>query len=139
MRKPIHRKLEVTTNHWALISGRSPTDALSFQSEGLQVIFNDTSTPWCDAVAHAHRESDEIYIVLDGAMVIAVDDELFNVAAGEVLCVPLGVVHQLVRVEVPHRSLVLRSPSVNDKIVESHSEFPEDPAICIESRIANSG
>jgi mannose-6-phosphate isomerase-like protein (cupin superfamily) len=54
-------------------------------------------------------------------MVIAVNDELFNVAAGETLCVPSGAVHQLVRVEVPHRPLVLRSPSVNDKIVESPS------------------
>ncbi|MGF6533705.1 mannose-6-phosphate isomerase-like protein (cupin superfamily) [Paraburkholderia sp. GAS206C] len=116
MRKPIHRKLEVTTSHWALISGRSPTDELSFRSEGLQVIFNDTSTPWQDAVAHAHRESDEIYIVLEGPMVIAVNAELFTVAAGEVLCVPSGTAHQLIRVEVPHRSLVLRSPSVDDKM-----------------------
>lgn len=122
MRKPIHRKLELTTNHWALISGRSPTDALSFPSDRLQVIFNDTSTPWQDSVAHAHRESDEIYIVLEGQMVVAVDGELFNVAAGEVLCVPSGTVHQLIRVEVPHRSLVLRSPSVNDKIEEAPSE-----------------
>jgi mannose-6-phosphate isomerase-like protein (cupin superfamily) len=117
MRKPIHRKLEVTTTHWALISGRNPTDALSFQSERLQVIFNETSTTWHDTVAHAHRGSDEIYIVLEGKMVTTVNDELFNVGAGEVLCVPSGAVHQLMRVEVPHRSLVLRSPSVDDKIV----------------------
>ncbi|MEQ5839515.1 cupin domain-containing protein [Paraburkholderia acidicola] len=122
MRKPVHRKLEVTTDHWALVSGRSPTDALSFPSERLQVIFNHTSTPWQDAVAHAHRESDEIYIVLEGKMVIAVDGELFDVAANEVLCVPSGTVHQLMDVEVPHRSLVLRSPSVNDKVEETPSE-----------------
>ena len=121
MRKPIHRKLEVASDHWTLISGRNPTDELSFQSERLQVIFNHTSTPWQDTVAHAHRESDEIYIVLEGLMVIAVSGELFNVAAGEVLCVPSGTVHQLMRVEVPHRSFVLRSPSVNDKIGEPSS------------------
>jgi mannose-6-phosphate isomerase-like protein (cupin superfamily) len=121
MRKPIHRKLEVASDHWTLISGRNPTDELSFQSERLQVIFNHTSTSWQDTVAHAHRESDEIYIVLEGLMVIAVSGELFNVAAGEVLCVPSGMVHQLMRVEVPHRSLVLRSPSVNDKIGEPSS------------------
>jgi mannose-6-phosphate isomerase-like protein (cupin superfamily) len=74
--------------------------------------------PWQDTAAHAHWESDEIYIVLEGQMVIAVNDGLFNVAAGEVLCVPSGTVHQLMRVGVPHRSLVLRSPSVNDKIGE---------------------
>ena len=121
MRKPIHRKLEVTKDHWTLISGRNPTDELSFPSERLQVIFNDTSTPWQDAVAHAHRESDEIYVVLEGQMAIAVCGELFNVAAGEVLCVPSGTVHQLLRVDVPHRSLVLRSPSVNDKMEEPPS------------------
>jgi mannose-6-phosphate isomerase-like protein (cupin superfamily) len=121
MRKPIHRKLEVTTNHWALISGRSPTDALSFPSERLQVIYNDTSTPWQDTVAHAHREGDEIYIVLEGCMVITVDAEIFNVTAGEVLCVPAGTQHQLIRVDVPHRSLVLRSPSVDDKMVAPSS------------------
>jgi mannose-6-phosphate isomerase-like protein (cupin superfamily) len=67
-------------------------------------------------VAHAHRESDEIYIVLEGPMVIAANAELFTVAAGEVLCVPAGTAHQVIRVEVPHRSLVLRSPSVDDKM-----------------------
>jgi mannose-6-phosphate isomerase-like protein (cupin superfamily) len=123
MRKPIHRKLEVTKDRWTLISGRSPTDELSFPSERLQVIFNHTSTPWQDAVAHAHRESDEIYVVLEGQMAIAVSGELFNVAAGEVLCVPSGAVHQLLRVDVPHRSLVLRSPSVNDKMEQPPSEM----------------
>jgi mannose-6-phosphate isomerase-like protein (cupin superfamily) len=121
MRKPIHRKLEVTKDHWTLISGRSPTDELSFPSEPLQVIFNHTSTPWQDAVAHAHRESDEIYVVLEGQMAITANGELFNVAAGEVLCVPSGTVHQLLGVEVPHRSLVLRSPSVSDKMEEPPS------------------
>ena len=70
-------------------------------------------------MAHAHRESDEIHIVLEGQALIAVNDKLFNVAAGEVLCVPSGTVHQLMRVEVPHRSLVTRSPSVNDRIEDS--------------------
>jgi mannose-6-phosphate isomerase-like protein (cupin superfamily) len=72
-------------------------------------------------VAHAHRESDEIYIVLEGGMVITVDAEIFNVTAGEVLCVPAGTQHQLIRVDVPHRSLVLRSPSVDDKMVAPSS------------------
>lgn len=116
MRKPIHRKLEVFSKHWTLISGRRPTDALSFQSDRLQVIFNHTSTPWQDTTSHAHADSDEIYVVLEGRMVITVGGELFNVSAGEVLCVPSGAVHQLMSVEVPHRSLVLRSPSVEDKI-----------------------
>lgn len=118
MRKPIHRKLEVTTSHWTLISGQRPTDELSFHSDRLQVIFNESAAPWQDPAAHAHRESDEIYIVLEGGMAIAVDGELFNVAAGEVLSVPSGLMHQVVGVEVPHRSLVLRSPSVDDKIEE---------------------
>jgi hypothetical protein len=55
MRKPIHRKLEVTKDHWTLISGRSPTDELSFPSERLQVIFNHTSTPWPTHIGKATR------------------------------------------------------------------------------------
>jgi quercetin dioxygenase-like cupin family protein len=54
-------------------------------------------------------------------MVIAVNGKLFDVAAGEVLCVASGAVHRLMRVEVPHRSLVLRSPSVDDKKVRTSS------------------
>ena len=46
-----------------------------------------------------------------------VDGERHAVSANEFLAVPAGVVHQLVDVEVPHRSLVVRAPSVRDKLL----------------------
>lgn len=69
-----------------------------------------------DEVAYAHAQSDEVYIVLEGVMVIKVEQELVGVCAGELLCVPAGTPHQLVSVIAPVKSFVIRSPSVNDKL-----------------------
>lgn len=114
MKNVHHRTLP---DHWALICGRDPPDAYAFKSENLQIIYNNTSVPWSDETPHAHAASDEVYIVLEGTMVVQVEQEQVNVGAGELLCVPAGTSHQLVSVGVPVRSFVIRSPSINDKVL----------------------
>ena len=103
--------------HFALLAGSEATGDESFRSDAFQVLHNHAHTPWRDAQPHAHRDSDELYVVLEGVMHIDVDGERHVVSANEFLAVPAGVVHQLVDVEVPHRSLVVRAPSVRDKIL----------------------
>ena len=103
-------------DHWALLCGRSPPDELGFQTDKLQIIFNNTDQAWVDDSPHAHTESDEVYIVLEGAMTIDVSGKPCIVAAGDFLCIPAGVFHQLVAVSVPTKSFVIRSASIDDKI-----------------------
>jgi mannose-6-phosphate isomerase-like protein (cupin superfamily) len=130
MTNPHHRKLpdapqamEAGGQHfWALLAGSEPPNDFCFKSKHLQVIYNNTSIPWKDTSAHAHAESDEIYIVLAGVMVVSVEGVRVAVKAGEFLCVPAGTFHQLVEVDAPVKSFVLRSPSVKDKVSAPQGE-----------------
>lgn len=101
----------------ALLSGRVTPDDLAFESETLQVWFNNNSKGgWKDPGPHLHTESDEMFVVLEGALHVAVDGEVVRIAAGEFCCLPAGVVHELVQVEAPYRTLMIRAPSVDDKV-----------------------
>jgi mannose-6-phosphate isomerase-like protein (cupin superfamily) len=124
-RKPHHRKLpdhRKVPDHWTLVAGKSPPDDFGFKSDRLQIIYNNTSESWHDESSHAHADSDEVYIVLEGVMSIEVGEKVIDVRAGEVLCVPAGVFHRLVVVATPVKSLVIRSPSVNDKVFQSEND-----------------
>jgi len=112
MTKVLHKKLP---DRWTLLSGRSPIDEFSFPSDNLQIIYNCTDEPWKDEVAHQHDISDEIYIVMEGCMILEVEGERVAVEAGDYLCMAAGVIHQLVEVTTPVKSFVIRSPSVADK------------------------
>lgn len=130
MALPHHRKLpsphptvEASGQHfWALLCGSEPPSDFSFKSRHLQIIYNNTSTPWQDESAHAHAESDEVYLVQEGLMAITVDGVRVDVRSGEFLCVPAGVSHQLIEVVVPLKSFVVRSPSVKDKLAAPQRE-----------------
>lgn len=99
-----------------LICGSEPTGADCFPSGNVQIIHNHRDRSWRDATAHAHGRSDEIYIVLQGTMTIEVEGEPVPVAAGEYLCIGAGTRHRVLGAEVPHRSFIVRGPSVRDKI-----------------------
>lgn len=112
--------------HSALLSGRFTPDELAFQSNALQVWFNDNPhdvwtlngrTVRKDPAPHFHTDSDEMFIVLEGALHVAVEGNVVRVARGEFCCFPTGVVHQIVRVEAPYKTLMIRAPSVDDKVV----------------------
>jgi mannose-6-phosphate isomerase-like protein (cupin superfamily) len=57
-----------------------------------------------------------MFVVLEGALHVAVDGKIVRVSAGEFCCFPAGVLHELVRVEAPYRTLMIRAPSVDDKV-----------------------
>jgi mannose-6-phosphate isomerase-like protein (cupin superfamily) len=124
MTGPHHRPLP---DHWALLCGREPPDGAGFRSQHLQIIFNNTSQPCSDERPHAHARSDEVYIVIDGAMDVDVDGTLCVVQAGEYLCVPSGTIHQVTGVAPPVKSFVIRAPSVDDKLVEDATVTGRSP------------
>src|SRR6266540_3282725 len=103
--------------HSALLSGRLTPNDLAFRSDSLQVWYNDRpSEPWADSEPHFHTESDEMFVVLEGALLVAVDGEVVRVGAGEFCCFPAGLPHELVEIETPLRTLMIRAPSVDDKV-----------------------
>jgi mannose-6-phosphate isomerase-like protein (cupin superfamily) len=105
-----------------LLSGRMPREELSFQSEKLQIWYNNTAEIWTDPGLHYHTESDEIFIILKGTIVVEVDGERHTIGPGEFCCFPVGVYHAVVEVFPPIESLMIRSPSVEDKVSKPFGE-----------------
>lgn len=99
-----------------LLAGRFPPDAVGFCSERLQIWYNNTAEPWRDPEPHAHRQSDECFVVLRGHLVVEVEGERFTVGPREFCCFPAGVFHSVVEVHPPVESLMIRAPSVADKV-----------------------
>ncbi len=109
-----HQKLPAFTT---ILAGHTPQDEVGFKSDKLQILYNNTDTPWKDDGLHAHLESDECFIVLEGALVVELEhDKRVRIAAGEFCCFPVGVYHAVVDVEVPAKTLMVRAPSVADKV-----------------------
>lgn len=105
--------------HSALLSGRVPPDEISFQSDSLQIWFNNTLDGWVDDKPHFHRSSDECFILLEGEIVMSVEDERIVLRAGEFCCFPAGMRHSIIETRPPVRSLMLRAPSINDKVYDN--------------------
>jgi mannose-6-phosphate isomerase-like protein (cupin superfamily) len=99
-----------------LLSGRQPPDEVGFQSERLQIWYNHTNEGWSDRQTHAHRDSDECFIVLRGSLEIEVEGERYTIGPREFCCFPAGVYHRIVSVETPAETLMVRAPSVDDKV-----------------------
>jgi mannose-6-phosphate isomerase-like protein (cupin superfamily) len=114
-RKFHHAKLP---NSSTLLSGRTPRNEAGFQSRELQIWYNNTEKTWVKTSepSHSHQGSDEIFIVLRGALHVEVDGEIHRIGPREFCCFPAGQWHSIVRVEVPAETLMIRSPSVDDKI-----------------------
>ncbi len=110
-----HSKLP---DHSTLLSGRSPRDNVGFQSDLLQIWYNNTDKTWVETpeVPHYHKESDEMFIVLQGALHVEVDGQVHRIGQREFCCFPVGQWHAVVRVELPAETLMIRSPSVDDKV-----------------------
>lgn len=104
-------------NYSALLAGQLPTDVVSFQSNSLQIWYNNTDKTWNETPEppHYHKESDEIFLVLKGALHVEVDGER------EFCCFPAGQWHSIFRVEVPVETLMIRAPSVDDKVYEERN------------------
>ncbi|HZS75444.1 MAG TPA: cupin domain-containing protein [Ktedonobacteraceae bacterium] len=104
-----------------LLSGHTPPDNISFRSDLLQIWYNHTEHEQVDPSPHAHLESDKCSIVLQGSLLVEVEHEQFSIGTRESCCFPRGVFHRVVKVYPPLVSLMIRTPSVNDKIDREYS------------------
>lgn len=110
-----HRALP---DHSALLAGRDTRGPVAWQSDRLQIWFNNTDVEWHDDAAHSHGDSDEIFVVLEGEVVVDVDGERVTVGPGEFCCFPAGLRHAVIETRPPLRTLMLRAPSVDDKVID---------------------
>jgi mannose-6-phosphate isomerase-like protein (cupin superfamily) len=104
-----------------LLSGPRPRDEVGFASEQLHIWYNNTVETWADHAPHIHLESDECFILLRGSLLVEVEGERVMIEAREFCCFPRGVYHSVVQVFPPVESLMIRAPSVEDKIYCSAS------------------
>jgi mannose-6-phosphate isomerase-like protein (cupin superfamily) len=107
-----------------LLAGRQPPNEVGFASGQLQIWYNNTQQPWADPAPHAHLTSDECFIVLRGSLLVEVEGERVLIGPREFCCFPRGVYHAVVQVFPPVESLMIRAPSVDDKIYRTP---PADP------------
>ena len=110
-----HRPLP---DHSALLSGNRPPDEFGFQSEELQIWYNNTAASWVHEPEqpHLHTSSAECFIVLRGSLVVEAEGERFTVGPREYCCFPPGLLHAIVEVRPPVETLMIRAPSVGDKV-----------------------
>lgn len=99
-----------------LLSGHTPPDDVGFQSHRLQIWFNHTDQAGADPAPHAHLESDECFVVLTGRLVVEVEGERVTVGPRELCCFAAGVYHAVVEVFPPVETLMIRAPSLDDKV-----------------------
>lgn len=100
-----------------VIAGPNPPDEKGFCSSRVQVLHWRIDEPFSDPGSHLHRESDEVYVVLEGAIDLDIEGSVITVAAGEAVTVGAGVSHSLVFVHSPARGLTIRGPAVDDKVI----------------------
>ena len=108
-----HRKLP---DYSTLLSGHAPPNDIGFTSDRLQIWYNDSKTGWSDSTPHYHTQSDECFIVLEGSLLLEVEGERYIIGPGEFCCFPSGVSHSIIEAHPPYRTLMVRAPSVNDKV-----------------------
>lgn len=112
--KPFHH--HCLPDYSTLLSGRAPRDGFGFGSEQLQIWYNNSEKGWHDPAPHAHLQSDECFVVLRGSLVVEVEGERHTIGPREFCCFPRGVFHAIVDVHPPIESLMIRAPSVEDKV-----------------------
>jgi mannose-6-phosphate isomerase-like protein (cupin superfamily) len=110
-----HQKLP---DYSTLLSGHAPPDEVGFQSSQVQIWYNNTTEGWGDPLPHAHQHSDACFVVLRGTIVVDVEGKRFTIGPREFCCFPQGLYHCVVEVYLPVESLMIRAPSINDKLYQ---------------------
>lgn len=111
-----HRELPGLSSSFTILSGHTPPDEVGFRSDQLQILYNHTDVAWSDPGLHKHKESDECFIVLKGSLEVEVEGVRHLIGEREFCCFPAGVYHAVVAVGPPVETLMIRAPSVNDKV-----------------------
>lgn len=112
MTKYHHRQLPSFS---ALLMGPEPRNELGFRTDRLQLSYFNTNESWDDPLPHAHQDSDECYLVLEGKLVLEVEGEQVILGPREFCCLPRGTYHRIIQAHPPVECLIVRAPSGADK------------------------
>ncbi|GAF94042.1 unnamed protein product, partial [marine sediment metagenome] len=66
---------------------------------------------------HYHTGSEEWFIILKGEARIKVEDEIITVGPREIIGIKPKVIHQYLGGKCPIEEFVIRTPSIDDKVV----------------------
>ena len=116
-RQPINlaRKLEGFSDHWA------PKNIAQMNDYQLKLVKFKGEFVW-----HAHADTDEVFLVLDGAMTIHFRDEDVSVGPGELFVVPKGVEHKTSAAAECQALIIERGGTVNTGGVVDAKTAPND-------------
>jgi len=82
----------------------------------LSVRHSSTESPWSDHNLHAHTQSDEIYLLLQGRLDLVIAGDLVLMFPGEMVFVKAGVVHGVVGGVGPIEHFGFRAPALEDRV-----------------------
>jgi mannose-6-phosphate isomerase-like protein (cupin superfamily) len=79
-------------DHSTLLCGHSPPDETAFQSDLLQIWYNNQNRSWLSErePPHKHTQSDECFIVLRGELLVEVEGGTIYNRAARILLFPNG-------------------------------------------------
>ena len=102
----LHTKLAVVTEHW------SPKIVGHYNGNDIMVVKVQGEFVW-----HSHPETDDLFLVLKGALTIQMRDGEVRLGPGELYVVPRGVEHRPVAEEETHLMLIepADTPNTGDK------------------------
>jgi uncharacterized RmlC-like cupin family protein len=60
---------------------------------------------------HVHRDSDEVFFLIDGHLEVHCGDDAWEAGPGSLLFLPRGVPHRFVNADQPARTLLINAPA----------------------------
>ncbi len=102
----LHTKLAAVTEHW------SPKIVGHYNGNDIMVVKVQGEFVW-----HSHPETDDLFLVLKGALTIQMRDGEVRLGPGELYVVPRGVEHRPVAEDETHLMLIepADTPNTGDK------------------------
>jgi quercetin dioxygenase-like cupin family protein len=91
--KAIHNKYD-SAESLKLFQGMTLKILLtSYDTGGLQAVFEDIVEPGVGPGRHIHHKQDETFIFIEGTFDVEIDGQLYRMSAGDTAFVPKGTIH----------------------------------------------
>lgn len=91
--KSIHKKYD-SVESLKLFEGMTLKILLSsFDTNGLQAVFEDIVEPGVGPGRHIHHKQDETFIFLEGTFDVEIDGQFHRMSAGDTAFIPKGTIH----------------------------------------------
>lgn len=97
---------------------------------GAYVLAEYSTGPGVGAPPHRHKNEDEAFYVLEGRYLLQVDEQRYEIGAGDFAFFPHGTVHAFKSIaDVPSRVLVLVTPAGSERFYREVGQLPDPSPI----------